>query len=187
MNILSHQQENVGGSNSFEKAGKRLSHILDQIGFPTIRRSNTFQEYLLETCAKELGELKLSTVRSWFGTNSPSVSSTKVILTALQEEYPIGVAIVTVSAWWKLGAEYPFTASLDSISQEKLHFNIMRILTNEAGGDFEGFSIEQLQHFRDSAYELARQFADPSITSCPDEYLVALTRYEISRIRNHKN
>ena len=164
--------------------GKRFTLILDHVQFhPKRGRSNALLEYLCAKRGAELGDLKLNTVRSWFGTSSPTVASTRAVLRALNEDYPFNASVESVASWWKLGGTYPFGPNMSTKEKEILSLNIMRLLSTEAGDDFSKLPPDQLLEIKALALSLAQEFSDPGLRVCPELYLSAIIRDGINRIK----
>lgn len=180
----------------FEAAGGRLTHILDRLGFKSGRgRVTEFHSFLTASSPEDFSDLSYSTVKSWFQDSSPPMKKMDAVFRALQRDYPITCDLSLVKTWWKLGGIYPFSDSsgermlaLEELKQEareneqKLQFLIMSLITEEAGGNFNGFSGKELVEVRDAVTKFAHDFSDPLKTSCPVEYLRKFVQYELSNL-----
>lgn len=192
MNANTSHQEN----NLFVSSGERLAHILDQICFKHGRgRINDFHAYLIGKLPEVFGDLKYTTVRSWFHESAPPMKKVDAIIGTLQEDYPFLYDISQIKTWWKVGGYYPFSdgyklGSSDSISdrkshqinEQKLQFIVMSLVMEETGSSFNELTGEQLVQIKDKAVKLAKDFVDPFQTECPDEYMRMAIRDEIGSI-----
>jgi hypothetical protein len=183
-------------TNHYPTAGKRLSHILDKIGFKQGRgRITNFQNYLIETCPKDFKGLKYTTVRAWFQDHAPPMQKMDAIINALHAEYQIHHDVSHIKTWWKVGGFYPFTEnvseehdSLDELKtkiaavKDKLPFIIMSIVTDEVGEHFSSLSGSELIRISDKATNFAEKFLDPFNTDCPEEHLRLIVQQELLKI-----
>lgn len=171
-----------------EYPGERLAHILDQIGFKHGRgRIDDLHKFLVEKRPDVYADLKYTTVRSWFHNSAPPMKKIDIIIEALQNDYVIQYNISQIKTWWKVGGYYPFATAIDSekisdnssnrggsvqpISEQKLQFIVMSLVTEETGDEFNELTGEQLVQIKEKAIQLAKDFADPFMIECPSEYM----------------
>lgn len=158
------------------KTGERLNHILDLIGFRVGRgRIPDFQEYVIKKELPELGDLKYSTVRSWFNNHAPPMKKVSLIIDALHHDFEFSENVDQVKVWWKLGGIYPFRSieneeALED-STDKLQFLITSMVKDECGEDFKAITSSSLIEVKNKAIALAKDFADPSKIEVPSDYL----------------
>ena len=91
---------------NFNSTGERLSHILDELGFKSGRgRIPEFQKFLAGQQDSGFDDIKYSTVRSWFGTQSPPMKRVSTIIDLLLSAFEFNHPVDTeqVKIWWKLG------------------------------------------------------------------------------------
>ncbi|PCJ88250.1 MAG: hypothetical protein COA54_03000 [Thiotrichaceae bacterium] len=187
-------------TDSFAESGKRLNHLLDQIGFKAERgRVAFFQKYLIERKPETFDGLNYNTVRSWFNNSSPSMIKIDVIISALQESYSFNHNIPQIKTWWKVGGYYPFIDETGIASptihdlqkrneadREKAQFIVMSLVTEVAGEKFNNLTGEDLVRLKDSAVKMSDDFANPFKTTCPSEYLKIAIQNELKSVLNEK-
>ncbi|WP_444928308.1 hypothetical protein ACJJI4_24085 (plasmid) [Microbulbifer sp. TRSA002] len=181
---------------AFGLAGNRLNHILDQIGFRQGRgRMAEFQSYLTDKAPNIFGDLKYTTVRSWFQEHSPPMRKIDAAIQALQYDYTFHHDVSHIKTWWKVGGFYPFVnefgdpvPSINELQQEatdhneKLQFVVMSLVTEETGELFRTLSSKELVMLKDKAVQFAQDFSDPFKTECPSEYLRIVIKAELSSL-----
>ena len=179
----------------FETTGNRLSHILNQIGFKHGRgRIQDLQSYLIDIKPEIFSDLKYTTVRSWFHDSAPPMKKVDVIIEALQNDYLFQNDISQIKTWWKVGGYYPFSHDSkptalepsNSINEQKLQFIVMSIVTEETGKEFNELSGDELTQIKEKALQLVKDFIDPFVTVCPNEYMRMAVRDEMSQIKKYK-
>lgn len=176
------QPQQLDQADLYCTTGKRLSHILDSIEFPAARgRAGAFHQYLMAKRPEEFGELKLTTVRSWFHDHSPPMRKAEIIFIALNEDYPFPQDFTPILGWWKIGGVYPFDdlAAVD----ERLQFIVMAMVSEAAGEQLSQLGTDDLINVKDRAMTLAMQFRDPTVTECPADYMRALVNFDMQKIK----
>ena len=177
----------------FKEPGERLNHILDKIEFKEGRgRSTKLQDYLSSVEPSEFGDLKYTTIKSWFGNNSPTMKKIDLIINALHKDYGFNYNIEQIKSWWKVGGVYPFdelfSTNKPSVSEiqskikaneDKLDFLITSLVVEESRSLIDDLDGSQLCAIKDKAMEFARNFSDPYKTQCSDVYLRAIIKNEI--------
>lgn len=190
--MVAMQQDEV---QSFDSPGSRLSHLLDRIGFKEQRgKMQGFYQYLRDKDPENFGDLSYSTVRGWFSLYSPSIKKIAFIVDALKQNYRIPCDEKHLKTWWKLGGIYPFylpeadsgeelaTLELESKeTQNKLLYQIMRLISEEDGSLQHSLTQEEILSVLGATTDFARDFADPKQTSAPQHYLRAIIRDQIAR------
>lgn len=172
---------------AFNSPGERLNHILDKVGFKGGHgRVAEFHLYLKETKCEDFGDLKYSTVRSWFDDHSPVMRKVNMVMEAIYKNYPSNISITTLKTWWKVGGHYPFSNNVDDKKREaeseemaKMDFFISSIVTEECRGIFENISASDLNSLKKMATELAEAFADPFQINCPERFLRLVIKGEL--------
>jgi len=178
-------------TNNMEESGERLGHILDQIGFRLGRgRIDDFHKFLVDKRPDLFGELKYTTVRSWFHNSAPPMVRVVAVIDALETEYRIQYDLSQIKTWWKVGGFYPFvnssnnvttpTTSNNQICDQKLQFKIMALVTEEVADEFDALSGDQLIKIKEKAIQLANDFSNPSLVECPSEYIRMIIRDTVS-------
>ena len=102
---------------TFEHAGERLDHILEIVNFASGRgRVNKLYELLKESSPDVFGDIKYSTVKSWFQGKTPPIKKLQEALHCLTKEHPIPAPadFNLVMNWWKMGGPYPFDVNPDN-------------------------------------------------------------------------
>lgn len=99
----------------FGTPGKRLSHLLDVVGFKQGRgRVTAFFQYLKDTNSTTFGDLKYSTVRSWFHEHTPPAAKMDAVIDALQETYTFDKNNLShIKTWWRAGGIYPIKEKVE--------------------------------------------------------------------------
>lgn len=182
----------------FDSPGDRLNHILDKAGFRSGRgRVTEFQSYLAETSPELFKDLKYGTVKSWFQQATPTMRRIGSVLEAVEKNYPINQDISLIKTWWKVGGYYPFAKPVaappkfcvespspdNEEEDEKLQFIAMSLVIDETGELFKTLSSKDLVRLKDKALRFAKEFADPSKSNCPSEYLRMVIKYELESIK----
>jgi hypothetical protein len=183
-----------GKETLFDTPGKRLVHLLDQIGFQKDRGIITdLHTYLLNTQPDDFSDLSYGTVRAWFAENSPPMKRMSLVIEALRKNYPFDYDIMHIKTWWKVGGFYPFMesstdqalAELDNEARatfEKTKFVIMSLVTEECGESFEKLSADELKTISDAANQFVQDFTDPYQTTCPNRYIRAVIRDQLGKL-----
>jgi DNA-binding NarL/FixJ family response regulator len=100
------------GTDDFVTPGDRLNRMLDIIGFKQGRgRVIELQKTLSENCPSIFGNLKYSTVRSWFQEHTPPMRKLERVVEVLRGQYTMIPDTTLVSIWWKVGGLYPFESN----------------------------------------------------------------------------
>lgn len=169
----------------FESPGRRLSHILDVLGFHTGRgRVKAFHKFLSESDSG-FEELKYPAVRSWFQDSSPPINKMELIVDVLISHYSLDLDAKLVVNWWKLGGLYPFKDSrhLPAADLTKSEFLLMSVITDVVGRDFDAMTSEQLVVIKKRALRFMELFSDPRVTDCPKDFLIAIVKNEVEQSR----
>lgn len=186
---------------SYTTAGERLSHILDQVRFKKGRgRVKNFHLYLMAQQPSFFGELKYTTVRSWFQDSAPQMSKIDVIISLLQQSYAFHHNISYIKTWWKVGGLYPFVDMLDNATPtlldlkqdisdniEKTHFVIISLVTEITNDYFKSLTSKDLVRIKDKAVKLVNDFSDPFKTECPSEYIKLTIKHELLKILDERS
>jgi len=106
--------------------GQRLSHLLDVIGFPSGHgRVNCFHNHLKTNCPHKFGDISYSTVRAWFGNNSPPLEKLIEVLTCIDKSFSIPIEVGLAASWIKAGGINPLESGVvatDKTIEEDIDF-----------------------------------------------------------------
>lgn len=178
----------------FGRAGDRLNHILDQIGFKKGRgRVVDLRNYLFEKAPEIFSDLKYTTVRSWFKDHAPSMHKINASIEALVIDYPIEHDLDMIKTWWKVGGFYPFSNKAsrhfrdedNSLNDVKTQFIVMALVTEELGDAFDCLNSDDLVKIKDKTVKFSQDFANPEVRICPEDYLRMFIRNEFYNITKH--
>lgn len=184
-------KNDTDNSLSFETPGERLNHILDNAEFKRGRgRPTEFHHFLKENAANAFEDLKYTTVRAWFSVNSPPMKKIIPIIECLDRVYGfknLQNSIEEVKTWWKVGGYYPFETRIEvpsDVESKKLEFLLPSIILEEVGEDFQDLSTDSLEEIKSATLKFAIEFSDPTITTCPNDYLKMAISYFHKNLKN---
>lgn len=127
-NIVSKEE----AKDRFSITGARLNHILDNIGFKQGRgRVKELQIYLQEHAPEIFGELKYTTVRSWFQNHLPHMRKIDFIIETLQKNYEFNNDVEPIKSWWKVGGYYPFNREVLPTKSDSVYIGQVYLLVYE--------------------------------------------------------
>ena len=169
-------------SDQYASPGERLTHLLDNIMFESGRgRTRALYNLLIESSIEEFSDLKFGTVRSWFHNHAPTMRKVSTIVELLSATYVFAQDKEQVAVWWKVGGYYPYDTIEPSLNNDRIEKLVSSIIQTSVQDSGLTVSESTEQRIRDSVLNMCRDFADPSISECPNKYIVMLIKEQLSR------
>jgi hypothetical protein len=167
-------------SNQYSSPGERLTHLLDNIMFESGRgRTRALYNLLIESSIEDFSDLKFGTVRSWFHNHAPTMRKVTTIVELLSATYVFEQDKEQVAVWWKVGGYYPYDTVEPSLNKNHIEELVSSIIQKSAQDSGLMVSESAYQRIRDLVLEMCREFADPSISECPNKYIEMLIRDQL--------